>query len=421
MKHHPFPSSASPAVRLASFAAIALGLSIVFIVAGCGSASTSLVSPTANKCQISVTGFTGTFGPSGGNGSATIATSRDCSWTASADSPWITFPSPAQGQGEGTLGFDVSANQVAAARSGAITVNGQKLTVTQDAAPCRFQISPQSQHATAGGTSGTVTVSTIDGCAWSASSAAPWLTIVGGGRGTGTASFAYNVAGNAGGERTGSISVAGLGFAVQQDAAAAPAPTPVPDPIPVPTPAPTPTPTPAPPPTPTPTPTPTCTYLVSPTTLTFDAVAGAATVQVTTATGCTWQATSSASWLTLSASSGSGAGTVTVSAAENTGAARSGSVTIAGQAVAVDQAAPAPPPPPPPSTVTLNGTAFNVSGRCPSLSFVISGTTVTTSSSTTFVGGPCKNLDNGSLLTVDGTVNASGTVDAIRVTFQKGH
>lgn len=70
----------------------------------------ALLEPTAAKCHVSVTGFTAAFGANGGTGSATIATSRDCTWTSTVDSPWISLAS-SEGQGEATLSFGVSANQ----------------------------------------------------------------------------------------------------------------------------------------------------------------------------------------------------------------------------------------------------------------------------------------------------------------------
>jgi hypothetical protein len=117
-------------------------LAAALLAAACGSSSTSVVAPTTQKCQITVNGFTGAFGPSGGSGSATIDAARECSWSASTQAQWISLGSPAQGTGAGTLSFSVLANPAPRARSGALNVNGQQLTVSQEPAPCRFSVSP---------------------------------------------------------------------------------------------------------------------------------------------------------------------------------------------------------------------------------------------------------------------------------------
>jgi hypothetical protein len=403
------PSSAHRAGRILGAALSAACLSAVFLTNGCGSASTSVVAPTADKCQISVTTFTGSFGATGGPGTATIATSRDCSWSATADSPWITLSSPTQGQGDGTLSFSVAANQVPAARSGTVTINGQRMALSQEPAPCRYQISPQAQHAVASGAAGTIGVSALGGCAWTAASGAPWVRITSSASGSGTGSVAYTVAANPGGVRSTTITVAGLPFTLDQDAMAAPPPTPDPTPPPVPTPTPTPPPPPGP-----------CKFSVSPLSVSFPATGGTAAllVQVTAGTSCAWKAASDSSWVIATPAAGTGPATVTLAAAANTGAARAATVTVAGATVSVaEDADPVPPDP----TVQLSGAASGVSGSCPSVSFTLSGSLVMTSPDTQFAAGSCKNLKNNVQVTVDGTRAASGTVTATRVTFQKGH
>jgi len=86
---------------------------------------------------------------------------------------------------------------------------------------------------------------------------------------------------------------------------------------------------------------------------------------------------------------------------------------VAGTTVAGSQAA-APPPPP---TVTLSGRVSRVSGSCPTLTFTVDGTTVTTSADTTFAAGPCRNLERGTDVAVSGIRTETGTVEAARVTF----
>ena len=63
----------------------------------------------------------------------------------------------------------MAANTATTARTVTGTVAGQTFSVTQAAASCTYSISPASASAAAAGTSGTITVTTQAGCAWSAS------------------------------------------------------------------------------------------------------------------------------------------------------------------------------------------------------------------------------------------------------------
>jgi hypothetical protein len=222
-----------------------LALAAALLASACGSSSsTNLMAPTAQKCQISVNGFTGTFGSAGGSGSAAIDAARECSWSAASQAPWISLTPPAEGSGAGTLSFTVSSNSAPRPRTGALTVNGQPLAVSQEAAPCRFGVSPPGVRVPAGGGPALVTVSASDAaCAWMASSQSAWIAITGGGGGSGNGAAAFAALPNAGAERSGAVLVAGQVVSVTQDAAA-PAAGPLP-PSPSPTP-PSPTPTPAP-------------------------------------------------------------------------------------------------------------------------------------------------------------------------------
>lgn len=65
----------------------------------------------------------------GGQGSFQVSTTANCTFAATSDVSWIAVTSPG-GAGSGTVNYTVSANP-GAARTGTITVGGQKFTVTQ--------------------------------------------------------------------------------------------------------------------------------------------------------------------------------------------------------------------------------------------------------------------------------------------------
>lgn len=63
------------------------------------------------------------------------AATGQCDWTAVSNSDFITLNSGATGNGTGAVGFTVAPNATGAARTGTLTVAGQTVTITQDAAP----------------------------------------------------------------------------------------------------------------------------------------------------------------------------------------------------------------------------------------------------------------------------------------------
>jgi hypothetical protein len=61
---------------------------------------------------------------------------------------------------------------------------------------CTYSISPTSGSFAASGGTGSVSVTTKTGCAWTAASAASWMTITSGGSGTGSGTVRYSLAAN---------------------------------------------------------------------------------------------------------------------------------------------------------------------------------------------------------------------------------
>ena len=84
---------------------------------------------------------------------------------------------------------------------------------------CTFSLSGSGQSFTATGGTGNVTVTTLSGCAWSATSSDSWLTVVSGSPGTGTGVVMFLVAANTTGQaRAASLSIGGQTFTVNQTA-----------------------------------------------------------------------------------------------------------------------------------------------------------------------------------------------------------
>jgi hypothetical protein len=139
-----------------------------------------------------------------------------------------------------------------------------------------------------------------NGCTWTATSNAAWLTITSGSSGNGNGNISFNIAANTGPARTGTLTIGGQTFTVSQANG--------------------------------------CTYTLSSMSASFTNVGGTGSVTVTTAAGCTWTAVSNVSWITVtSGSSGNGNGTVVYAVGLNLGGPRNGTMTIAGRTFTVSQ------------------------------------------------------------------------------------
>ena len=137
-----------------------------------------------------------------------------CSWTATSGAGWVSGL-PASGSGSASVGFSVAAN-LGPARAATLSIAGQSFEVTQ-ADGCTYSLSGTSHDATAQGEALSVGVVTSHpGCAWTATSQAPWLTGVSPSSGAGDGSVQLTVAPNSAPQREGTLTIAGNTFAVTQ-------------------------------------------------------------------------------------------------------------------------------------------------------------------------------------------------------------
>src|SRR5829696_8470084 len=242
--------------RRRSHAFIARGFFIAaaLIVSGCTESSVSQITgpDPATKCRSDFAGLPTSVPSSASRLTATVATNRECSWTIKSEASWIQVR-PTAGQGPASVSVDVSENPAAIERSTALVLSDSRVTVTQEPAPCHFELGSSSSRVVPQGGPFQIAVSAIAGCKWRASSGVPWVRVVSSEvTGSGSAEFAADV--NTGEERSATLTIAGLPHVVQQTASTSspvPPPPPAPPTPPPPTPPP-PTPPPPPPPSPPP-------------------------------------------------------------------------------------------------------------------------------------------------------------------------
>jgi hypothetical protein len=86
---------------------------------------------TVSSCTYTLSPANHDFSSSSGAGSISVTAGSGCSWTATSNDAWITFPSASSGTGNGTLEYSISVNTSGDNRTGTITVAGKTFTITQ--------------------------------------------------------------------------------------------------------------------------------------------------------------------------------------------------------------------------------------------------------------------------------------------------
>jgi len=289
-----------------------LGAALLVTLSACNNGSPSGPTPPST-CTYTLSTTALSLGATGGQTSVTVTTGSTCTWTAASDRDWISVTSGATGTGTGSVAVGVAPNPTTAARTGALTIAGQVVAVTESGLPaCSVAISPTSASFGSDPATGSLTVTALAHCPWTAASNAAWLTITAGATGTGNGTVAYAVGeNNEPSTRNAAIIVNERTFTVIQAA----------EPV-------------------------DCEYSVSPVDFTpCMAFTSDMTALVTTQATCSWTASPTASWITVTGGqSGNGTGVITFHVSENWDPPRQGIVEVrwptvtAGQNLRVMQA-----------------------------------------------------------------------------------
>lgn len=155
------------------------------------------------------------FGAGGGTSTASVSATGGCAWSAETNASWVHVVSSANGQ----VTYSVDPLTSRGRRQGTFSVfSGQTVktfAVEQEGLGCIYSISPAGRlFGTAGG-SGTVGVTTLPGCGWTAVSNSSWINVVAGSSGTGNGTASYTVNSTAGtSNQNGTITIAGQTFTV---------------------------------------------------------------------------------------------------------------------------------------------------------------------------------------------------------------
>ncbi|MFN2445666.1 MAG: BACON domain-containing protein [Vicinamibacterales bacterium] len=307
------------------------------------------VSQAAAVCSYALSSPGSTIDAAGGSRTVAVSTQSDaCAWTVASEVPWITVGGGASRSGNATVTLQIAANTAASPRSGSVVLAGLTHTVSQAGATlvppgpgdpaCRLVVAPTTLDVS-GDTSTRVVgiVASAASCPWTAVSNAPWLTVVSGGSGNGSAAVEIVIASNTtGATRSGTLIIGGQTVTVTQTTAQ-PAQS-------------------------------ECSLSLTPTSQAVSAQGGDYDVRITASNAaCAWTASSTAPWITIGGNAiGTANGTVRYTVAANSSTSgRTGRVIIGTETLVVEQEGTAPPPPPPSActfTVSPTSDRFPVAG-----------------------------------------------------------
>ena len=173
--------------------------------------------PLACSVTLNTVSLGSPYGTAATTGSIGVtANGANCSWTASSNAPWATL-SMDSGSGSRNITVTVGSNASSTSpRSGELTIAGQTVNLSQAGTVCTYALDSASGTAPAPGGAASVRVIAPSACTWTASSSTPWLTLSAS-SGGGTTGLQVTVAPNTSANpRTGTVTLAGLTYRVDQ-------------------------------------------------------------------------------------------------------------------------------------------------------------------------------------------------------------
>jgi hypothetical protein len=187
-----------------------------------------------------------------------------------------------------------------------VSVEDQRVEISQEPAPCRYQVSPGTAEVAAAGGTIAIGLTAPGGCSWSAQTGAPWLTSDPG-SGQGSASIRVAAAPNPAGARDAAITIAGTSVSVRQAGTTPPPPPP-------------------------------CVATLNPTSFNARIDSSDVKISVRIAGGCRWSSSSPVSWVTIKdGRTGTGDGEVKLRVEENEGPPRGATLIVADRPFSLTQ------------------------------------------------------------------------------------
>jgi hypothetical protein len=118
-----------------------------------------------------------------------------------------------------SLAMTLTLSGTATTASDTLTVGGFSAQVQIPSPGCTSTVSPGGQAFAPAGGSGNINITTSPGCPWGVFNTPSWVTVTSAASGTGNGTASYQVAANAGPDRSATITVTNASFNVEQEAA----------------------------------------------------------------------------------------------------------------------------------------------------------------------------------------------------------
>ena len=161
-------------------AAVALAAVALITAPGCSSSKNPMSpTPTPATCTYVLSSTSAQVAAGGQAITVHVETGASCSWSASSPSGWMTL-SAGSGSGPADIIVTVAVNDATAERTSSVTIADKIFAVRQSgrAVPaCSYALESGSSTFGADGGKGRLTVQTAAGCAWTAQSLGPWITL----------------------------------------------------------------------------------------------------------------------------------------------------------------------------------------------------------------------------------------------------
>src|SRR6185295_16015876 len=147
---------------------------IPLLLFACATSCTRLDDLTAPSCTFALSSGSAVFDSGGGTGTVAVHAANTCKWTVTTKDAWVALTSTTSGSGDASISYAVAVNAGTTVRRATLNVADQLFTVSQSgsAAPCTYEVGPTSAAFSGSGRSDTVTVTTQEGCPWTATSPA---------------------------------------------------------------------------------------------------------------------------------------------------------------------------------------------------------------------------------------------------------
>jgi hypothetical protein len=163
--------------------------------------SVSVQEEGLGACTLEISPTSASFNKDSASGRFAVTAPAHCQWSATSNSQWLAVTSGSPGSGNDTVGYSVERNRDVNSRTATIAVGMRTFTVNQSGdtpAPiCEYSVTPvEFSPCMSVPYNLTAKITTQQGCTWTATAGASWITLASGQSGRGSGSVNFTVSDN---------------------------------------------------------------------------------------------------------------------------------------------------------------------------------------------------------------------------------